>query len=203
MSASDLKPHELMQKVADFLQRESTPYRIVGSMASIVYGDPRFTNDVDVLVDLRGETVDALCREFSPPDYYVSAQAAQEAIAKRHQFNILHIPSGLKVDMILSTDTEFSRLDLSQGPRIKNEGFYNALFASAENVILKKLLYFQEGGSDKHLRDIGGILSIQGEKIDQAYLDEWATKLGVAEELQLVREQLEKRTRKGSPFHHQ
>ena len=52
MSNAELKPHELMQKVADFLQRESVPYRIVGSMASMAYGEPRFTNDVNVLVDL-------------------------------------------------------------------------------------------------------------------------------------------------------
>lgn len=193
MPASDLKSYELMQKVADFLERESTPYRIVGSMASIVYGEPRFTNDVDVLVDLPPDRVDAVCREFPPPDYYVSAEAVREAIAKRHQFNILHMPSGLKVDMILSTDTEFSQLDLSQGQRIRSEGFYSALFASPENVILKKLSYFQEGGSDKHLRDVAGMLLIQGEKIDQAHLDKWAAKLGVADELQLVREQLRKR----------
>ena len=190
MSASDLKPYELMQKVADFLERESTPYRIVGSMASIVYGEPRFTNDVDVLVDLPREKVEAVCREFPPPDYDVSAEAVREAIAKRHQFNILHMPSGLKVDMILPADTEFSRLDISHGRRMKSEGFYNALFASPENVILKKLFYFQEGGSDKHLRDIASIMLIQGEKIDQAYLHEWAAKLRVADELQLVREQL-------------
>jgi len=196
MSASDLKPYELMQKVADFLERESTPYRIVGSMASIIYGEPRFTNDVDVLVDLPREKVGALCREFPPPDYYLSAEAAREAIAKRHQFNILHIPSGLKVDMILPTDTEFSRLDISHGQRINSEGFYNALFASPENVILKKLFYFQEGGSDKHLRDIAGILLIQGERIDQAYLDKWAPELGVTDELDFVRAQLrEKRGR--------
>jgi hypothetical protein len=193
MPASDLKPYQLMQKVADFLERRSTPYRIVGSMASIVYGEPRFTNDVDVLVDLPREQVDALCGEFPPPDYYVSADAVRQAIANRHQFNILHIPSGLKVDMILAVDTEFGRLDLSQGQRIKSEGAYNARFASPENVILKKLSYFQEGGSDKHLRDVAGIILIQGEKIDQAYLDKWAAKLGVGDELRIVRERLRER----------
>ena len=60
-------------------------------------------------------------------------------------------------------------------------------------MILKKLFYFKEGGSDKHLRDVAGIILIQGEKIDQAYLDEWAAKLGVADELRLVRERLRER----------
>jgi hypothetical protein len=189
MSQVELKPHELMQKVADFLECESVPYRIVGSMASMAYGEPRFTNDVDVLVDLPMEKVDALCQEFPAPDYFVAPHAVRHAISTRHQFKILHISAGLKVDMILSADSEFDRLNLSSGQRLTSEGSYDALFASPENVILKKLVYYQEGGSEKHLRDIGSMLAIQREKIDQAYLDEWASELGVAEELQLVRQQ--------------
>ena len=190
MSLSDLKPHELMQKIADFMECESVPYRIVGSMASTVYGEPRFTNDVDVLVDLPQDKVAKLCHEFPAPDYYISAEAAKHAIASRHQFNILHIPSGLKADLILTTDSEFSRLDIANGRRIINEGFYNVLFASPENVTLKKLLFYQEGGSEKHLRDCASMLLVQGNKIDQDYLDEWAGKLGVAEELEQVRQRL-------------
>jgi hypothetical protein len=191
MSSVDLKPYELMQMVADFLERESVPYRIVGSMASIAYGEPRFTNDVDVLVDLPQEKVELLLREFPSPDFYISIDAAHEAIRTRRQFNILHPPSGLKVDMIMTSDSEFSRLDITHGQRLKSEGFYDALFASPENVVLKKLLFFQDGCSDKHLRDSAGILLIQGDRIDQDYLEEWAEKLGVADELQLVRERLQ------------
>ncbi len=98
----------------------------------------------------------------------------------------------MKVDIFLPTDSKFSRLDLSQGQRIISEGYFNALFASPENIILKKLLVFQEGESEKHLRDIAGILLIQGSQIDQDYLDQWAAKLSVTDELQLVREQFHK-----------
>lgn len=193
MSSSDLQPYEFMQEVVDFLERESVPYRIVGSLASIIYGEPRFTNDVDILLDLPQSKVDALCQQFPPPDFYVSAIAVREAIAERRQFNILHIPSGLKADLILSDDTEFGRLDISRGQRVRSEGYYNALFASAENVILKKLLYFQHGGSEKHLRDITGVITVQADRIDQAYLDHWAKKLGVTKELALVRRKLDER----------
>jgi hypothetical protein len=195
MSKAELKPHELMQKVADFCERECVPYRIVGSMASMAYGEPRFTNDVDVLVDLTMEKVEALCREFPGPDYFVAPHAVREAISSRHQFNILHIPAGLKVDMILSADSDFDRLNLSSGQRLRSEGVYDALFASPENVILMKLMYYQEGGSEKHLRDIGSMLAIQGEGIDHAYLDKWSLELGVAGELQLVRQQVAERER--------
>ena len=92
--------------------------------------------------------------------------------------------------MILCQDTEFSRADLTLGQRLKSEGFYDAWFASPENVILMKLRYFQEGGSEKHLRDIASILLVQGEAVDRTYLDEWASKLGVAAEWQLVSRRL-------------
>ena len=190
MSAADLMPYELMQQVVDFLERESVPYRVVGSMASMAYSEPRFTNDVDILVDLSLDKVDALCQEFQAPDYFVAPHAVRQAIQSRHQFNILYIPAGLKVDMILTADSEFDRLNINQGQRLKNEGLYDALFASPENVLLKKLVYFQEGESEKHLRDIASMLSVQGENIDQAYLDLWAEKLGVIEELKLVRQRL-------------
>ncbi len=188
---NEFKPFELMQSVVDFLERESVPYRIVGSIASIIYGEPRFTNDVDILVDLPESKIDLLCHQFSPPDYYVSPDAAREAIAARKQFNIIHLPSGFKADLILTIDTEFGRLDISQGRRIASQGFFNALFASPENVILKKLIFFQRGGSDKHLRDCASILLVQGSEIDQEYLRYWSEKLRVAEELKIVADRVE------------
>lgn len=68
-----------------------------------------------------------------------------------------------------------------------------AWFASAEDLILKKLVFFQMGGSDKHLRDISGVMLVQAEKIDHAYLDEWAAKLGVSAELEMVRRRIRER----------
>ncbi|HAH45016.1 hypothetical protein [Gimesia sp.] len=190
---NEFKPYKLMQSVVDFLERESVPYRIVGSIASIIYGEPRFTNDVDILVDLPESKIELLCHQFSPPDYHVSPDAAREAIAARKQFNIIHLPSGFKADLILTIDTEFGRLDISQGRRISSQGFFNALFASPENVILKKLIFFQGGGSDKHLRDCASILLVQGSEIDQEYLRYWSEKLEVAEELKIVADRVEEK----------
>jgi hypothetical protein len=58
---------------------------------------------------------------------------------------------------------------------------YDAVFASPEDVILKKLEYHREGGSDKHLRDIAGVLKISGDPLDLAYLDDWSSRLGLAD----------------------
>jgi hypothetical protein len=54
-------------------------------------------------------------------------------------------------------------------------------FASPEDVILKKMAFYRDGGSEKHLRDIAGILKISSGGIDLAYIEGWAKKLGLEE----------------------
>jgi hypothetical protein len=51
--------------------------------------------------------------------------------------------------------------------------------ASPEDIILMKLRYFTAGGSDKHLRDIAGMLRVMREQVDRAYIEGWARDLGV------------------------
>ena len=69
MSHAELSPFELMQKAVDFFDRSGIVYRVVGSMATMAYSEPRFTNDIDILVDLREEHVQLFDIEFPPPDY--------------------------------------------------------------------------------------------------------------------------------------
>jgi hypothetical protein len=129
-----------------------------------------------MVIPLTADTVDAFCAEFLPPEFYCSTSAAHEAVRRRHQFNIIHSASGLKVDVIVPDDTEFNRSRLSRGMLIPGEGF-SATFASPEDVILKKLEYFQKGGSEKHLRDIAGVLKIRAGRIDFNYIESWIRKL--------------------------
>lgn len=189
-----MKQYQLLQKAADFFEREGVPYRIVGSMASIAYGEPRLTIDIDILVDLNERVVETLELEFPAPDFYLSIPALLEAIRRPGQFYIIHVPSGMKLDIIQRRDTEFGKAAITHGQRLKSEGFYDAWFASPENVILMKLRYYQEGGSEKHLRDIASMLSIQGPLIDREYIADWAGKLGVTAEWQIVLDGMDRNT---------
>lgn len=193
MNPSELQPHELMQRMADFFESEGIPYRVVGSMASMIYGEPRFTNDVDIVADIPLMKVGRFCQHFAEPEYYVSETAMRDAILRRFQFNLLHPASGLKVDVILPPDTEFARSEASRVRRIRAEGEYDAWFGSPEDVLLMKLVYFQLGGgiSEKHLRDIAGMMKILEQKLDRVYVTEWAAKLGVAEEWFLVQNRVD------------
>jgi hypothetical protein len=176
---------ELLRKIAETLDGLGIPYYITGSVASGAYGEPRLTNDIDVVAALRPEHVDAILAAFPPPEFYCSRDAMTQAISADFQFNVLHPATGMKVDVILPGRTAFDRARLQRIRRIDSAGSQIA-YASPEDVILKKLVYFKEGGSEKHLRDIVGILKVQGEQIERAYLAEWVASLGVGEEWQLV-----------------
>jgi hypothetical protein len=65
MSSANLRPHELMQSVADFFEATKIPFRVVGSMASMAYGEPRFTNDFDIVAELSQEHIAAFNRRVS------------------------------------------------------------------------------------------------------------------------------------------
>lgn len=186
MSHAEFTPFNLMQKAAEFFERARITYRIVGSMASMAYGEPRFTNDINILVDLREKDVEAVVQEFPPTDYYVSQNAIREAIQYRSQFNIIHLPSGFKLDIIQKKETEFGKLDITSGRKLTIPGHYDAWFGIPENIILMKLRYYQEGVSEKHLRDIAGIVRVQGPNIDREYISHWAIKLGVESEWNMV-----------------
>jgi hypothetical protein len=173
-----VEPTELLQFVAEVFERLNIPYAVVGSVASSFYGEARLTNDIDVVADLRNESVKLFLRAFPPGDFYLSEDAIREAIRTRTQFNIIHPDSGLKVDVIIPELSGIDQLGSRRRVRPKDAGF-DAYFGSPEDVILKKLEFYLEGGSEKHLRDITGILKISGDQVDRDYITSWAQRLGV------------------------
>ena len=183
-------PSELLHRLAEVFERLAIPYRVTGSMASIAYGEPRFTNDVDIVAQLRPAQADEFSAAFPAPEFYCSPEAVRQAARECFQFNVLHPASGLKADVIVVGDTPFDRSRFARGQRLLTDAAREAWFASPEDVILKKLAYFQQGGSEKHLRDIVGILKVQADAIDGAYIAEWVARLGVGEEWRLVQSRL-------------
>jgi hypothetical protein len=177
-----MEPSDLLRKVAEPLERLGVPYAVVGSMASTAYGELRFTNDVDVVMDLRTEHVEAFCSAFPAPEFYLSRSAVESAVLKRFQFKIIHPSSGLKADCIIAGSDPFNQNQLSRALRLPREGgAYVVRFASPEDVIIKKLEYFRLGESEKHVRDICGILKAQGDRIDRGYIRRWAQRMGLVD----------------------
>jgi len=170
---------ELMAFVTNVFDELSIPHFITGSCASISYGEPRLTNDIDIVADIAPEKIEKLLARFPQEEFYISEDAVKQALAFKNQFNIIHPSSGLKVDVMIRHNSKF---DDSRFCRVRNlniTGKNQIAFASPEDVIIKKMEYFKLGGSEKHLRDITGILRLSGESIDKNYISEWVRILGL------------------------
>ena len=168
---------ELLRYVVVAIERLGLGYMVTGSVATIFFGEPRFTNDIDIVVDLGPDRIDEFCQAFPAPDFYLSEEAVREAVQQQAQFNIIHPSSGLKIDVIIPQDTPFNRSRFARAKRFKPAEDYDASFASVEDVIIKKMEYFRQGGSEKHLRDISGVLKISSSTVDRDYIADWAFKL--------------------------
>lgn len=149
---------DLLRHLCTVLESLGIKYLVTGSQATIVFGEPRFTNDIDVVVALDLSHLDALVQSFPEADYYLSREAAREAITEKGMFSVLHPASGLKIDFIIPGRTPYELSRFDRGRRVQVAPNFAATFAAPEDVILKKLEFFKIGGSDKHLRDIAGVL---------------------------------------------
>ena len=167
--------------VVETFNRLNIRYLITGSVASMAYGEPRLTNDIDIVAAIDGSHVGALKACFPAGEFYLSAEAMREAVRTKGQFNVIHPDSGLKVDVMVKQNTPFDESRFSRARKISPEQGYSADFASPEDVIIKKMEYYKLGGSEKHLRDITGIMKISGEMIDSGYIEKWSQSLGLTE----------------------
>ncbi|MBI5575514.1 MAG: hypothetical protein HY896_04040 [Deltaproteobacteria bacterium] len=171
----------LLRTVLDAFDASGAPYILVGSVASAAYGEPRLTLDIDVVADLTRDNLPRFLSFFPSPEFYVSRDAASEAIERRRQFNVIHPDSGLKVDVIIRKTDEFDRSRFARKRNLPVFPDRPADFASPEDVIIKKLEYFREGGSEKHLRDIAGIIKVSGDDMDLSYVEMWAARKGLTD----------------------
>jgi hypothetical protein len=164
---------------------------ITGSVASTVYGEPRMTHDIDLVIELSHEDaqrfVDAFPLEtfYCPPTEIIKVELGRSF---RGHFNLIHHETGFKADVYLSGRDPLHEWALSRKNKIELEGGY-VWVAPAEYVILRKLEYYREGKSEKHLRDIHGIFAVSSDAIDFKALETKVAKLGLSQEWQLAKTQ--------------
>ena len=169
---------DLLRFVTDVLARLQVPYMLVGSYGSSLHGEPRFTHDIDIVCELPADRITAFCAAFPAEEFYISPDAVRQAVQSRHQFTIQHLPTGFKIDCMLPQRTPWGLSQLGRRREVELEPGFRVFVASPEDVILGKLWYYAEGGSEKHLRDIVGILKRGGDCVNVAKLTHWAELLG-------------------------
>ncbi|MDD4892156.1 MAG: hypothetical protein PHU85_19710 [Phycisphaerae bacterium] len=171
---------ELMTVVVKALEKVSAGYMVSGSMATIAYGEPRLTMDVDIVVDLRPAQVRPLREEFPETEFYFSEEAAHQAIREGGMFNIIHPTSGLKADLIVAGTNPVNLARLRRTRELVVAAGVKVRFSSPEDVILAKLQFHAEGGSEKHLRDIRGVILAHQVPLDLDYIGALAEQWGLS-----------------------
>ncbi len=171
--------YDLLKYLIHAFEKLGIQYFITGSMGSIFYGEPRFTNDIDVVVDIDERDVPRLVCSFPEGEFYINEDAIHDAIKHKRQFNIIHPSSGLKIDVIVSKKDDFDNSRFARKHRISPIENTEANLSSPEDVIIMKMKFYKEGESEKHIRDITGMLKVSGDIIDRKYIEDWANKLGL------------------------
>jgi hypothetical protein len=172
---------ELLRTVVAALDRLRVPYMVTGSVASSLHGQPRSTHDVDLVVSVDAASARRIVAEFAGPDYYITEEAASEAVARGGMFNLLDTRSGDKVDFWILTDEPF---DVARFGRraLARASDPPVMVSSPEDTILAKLRWAAlAGGSEKQVLDAIGVYEVQADRLDLPYVEGWADRLGVRE----------------------
>jgi hypothetical protein len=165
-------------------------YMITGGVASVIYGDPRFTRDIDLILELREADAVGFLNAFSPDDFYRPPLEALRKEIRRPRgghFNIIHQNTALRADVYLLGDDPLHVWAFERRVRIPLDDEVAIWLAPAEYVVVRKLQYYRDSGSERHLRDVSAMFEISGERIERAEVERWANSLELEEELREAR----------------
>ena len=169
------------------LEQAEIRYAIGGSWASTAFGEPRFTNDVDILAEFTKEKLRRFLR-YLPNTFYADEEEAIEALRSGRSFNVLDMPTAFKFDLFPSTAFPLGSQELDRAVRLSGTGLSETPvpFVTPEDILLAKLHWFRLGGevSEVQWRDIEGIVHGNAVILDWKYLQEGATKLRVSDLLE-------------------
>lgn len=181
---------EAFQRVLAVLDRMEILYAVGGSVASGVRGNYRYNNDIDILVGMPPEAMEAFVAQLGP-DFRADAGTRREAFRLGRPWNIISARAAFKFDLIPAGDDTFAASQLARRT-FESAAFFGQQIefavVTSEDILLSKLRWFRKGHetSEQQWRDILGIAAIQGPRLDRAYLDQWAARLGVADLLARV-----------------
>jgi hypothetical protein len=167
---------DVLKIISERLESSQLPFMLTGSFALGYYGKPRMTRDLDFVVALMEHHVPGLVNAFSA-DFYIDEDDARTAVRSQRMFNLMHLASGIKVDLIVRKDSEYRRVEFARRQPV-NLGGVATWITAREDLILSKLVWAREADSELQKRDVRTLLD---DTVDWQYLKEWAPKLGVAE----------------------
>jgi len=181
------EPVQITQRIVQELEDLGIQYYVGGSLASSLHGIPRATQDVDIIADISPQHIVKLVKAFEK-EFYIDGDMIKEAIQRRKSFNIIHYETMFKVDIFVPKLDAAAQEEMErrQQYQISDNPQSLVYLASAEDIILNKLQWFQMGGgvSERQWNDVLGVMQIQHKELDRSYLERAAKQRGVTDLLQ-------------------
>jgi hypothetical protein len=171
----------VLREVVTALGQAGIPYMVVGSFASNLYGNGRGTQDIDIVVSANADQIRALLNYMPKSQYYFDTDAALEACRRKSMFNILDMERGWKIDIIFQKSGAFHQQAFLRRTPAQIDGV-DVFALTAEDVVVSKLEWAKMGESSRQLEDIAGVLKVQQNSLDHAYIQKWITELGLTSE---------------------
>jgi hypothetical protein len=188
------EPVQITRRIAQVFEDLKIQYYVGGSLASSLHGIPRATQDVDIIADIAFQHIPGLVNALEA-EFYIDGDMIKEAIQRRKSFNLIHYETMFKVDIFIPKLDMAAREEMErrQQFQVSDSPQHLLYLASAEDIILNKLQWFQMGGgvSERQWNDVLGVMQIQHKKLDRSYLERAAQQRGVADLLQKVFNQFE------------
>lgn len=179
-------PLALIARLASILDALGVRYFVGGSVASSLYGTPRSTQDVDLVVDLDDDSAGRLVAALQP-EFYVEESAVRDAVRRHRSFNVIDQLTLMKADVYVFAGTPWLKSEMARARDVSVEleggESVSLRVCSPEDVILAKLAWFRDGDeiATRQYDDAVEVLKVQRGSIDLEYLGEWSRKNAVAD----------------------
>lgn len=174
-----LKFEDFLKMILSVLENAGIDYMIGGAVAVWPWGEPRSTQDIDLVIHLGGEQINALSNELGKVDIYLPPDIILKNLQETRinlPLDAIHATSGYKAQMfLLREDDELRKAAFQRRVKVDfGVGIGEVFIHSPGDLIIYKMLYYSLSHQTKHIRDIGSIIKIRGNEIDYAYIKKWA-----------------------------
>jgi len=182
-------PSEIARLLHPIFETLGIAYYITGGVAASVYGDPRTTRDLDLVIELNRDNIAQLVEALETAGFYCPPGAVEDIQNGRGSvLSVTHMSLVLNADIVLNANTEFDRSKMARRrlEALDEAGIEQFWIASPEDIVLAKLLWRKQSRSQKQWTDVLGIIKVQVESLARGYLTEWAEKLELIDDLNLA-----------------
>ncbi|MCA6575230.1 MAG: hypothetical protein IM537_17835 [Pseudanabaena sp. M57BS1SP1A06MG] len=182
-------PLEIAVQLHNLLIPLQIDYYITGGASAVMYGEPRTTRDIDLVLAISLSQLDSLVMELEKSGFYIGGLDEVRS-GESKILQVIQMDSISRADLMIAGESAFDLIQFERKQAIEVWDSQVLFYASAEDVVLNKLKWRLQSASEKQWRDVLGILKVQGDLLDVGYLREWASVLGVLEDLNLGMEQV-------------